>query len=118
MVPFYDSDTPPPSHRLTSQTNFLFYLRNRKRFTTTPPKSTHLKNIHRPPSPDSDSDQSSVPNLERHDSELSLLSEATTTPETLIPQPRGAVGRPNSGGFNIVEALGWTEESFTKLQVS
>lgn len=35
----------------------------------------------------------------------------------LIKKPPGQAGRPNSGGYNLEEAVGWPTEEFVKLQV-
>lgn len=34
-----------------------------------------------------------------------------------IPKPPGEAGRPGSGGFNLEEALGWSKDYFTAVQV-
>jgi hypothetical protein len=34
-----------------------------------------------------------------------------------IPKPHGEAGRPNSGGYNLKESLGWTKTDFEKIQV-
>jgi hypothetical protein len=54
------------------------------------------------------------------DSDLSDLSSLPDNDQekAKIPKPPGEAGRKNSGGFNLEEALGWTEEKYNKLTVS
>jgi hypothetical protein len=59
------------------------------------------------------------------DSDSSLTSLATDSdPEedgeasTKIPKPPGMVGRPNSGGYNLQDKLGWNDATYQSIVVS
>ena len=38
--------------------------------------------------------------------------------EKLIPKPKGEVGRPGRGGYNLVKALSWNQKIYDSVQVS
>lgn len=38
--------------------------------------------------------------------------------DSLIPKPKGSVNRANSGGYNLQEATGYSEDRFGKIRVS
>jgi len=60
------------------------------------------------------------------DSSLSKLSDAEESNDgdndqsisPLIPKPRGEAGKVNSGGYNLENALGWTEKRYEEFDVS
>ncbi|KAJ3831653.1 hypothetical protein F5878DRAFT_549272 [Lentinula raphanica] len=37
--------------------------------------------------------------------------------DDLIPKPPGEVGRPNRGGYNLCDALGWPKDEYKVVQV-
>lgn len=38
--------------------------------------------------------------------------------EVLIPKPKGEVGRPTNGGYNLVKALDWNQKTYDGILVS
>ena len=61
------------------------------------------------------------PPLFDEDSDLSPLSddseEVDDSIQKLIPKPPGTPGRPDSGGYNLAVAMGWSPTAFKQLQV-
>ena len=54
------------------------------------------------------------------DSPLTPTPEESGTDEesTKIPKPSGTVGRPQSGGYNLQDKLGWNDTTYQSIQVS
>jgi hypothetical protein len=38
--------------------------------------------------------------------------------EGLIPKPKGEVGRPTNGGYNLIKALDWNQKTYDSVLVS
>ena len=53
------------------------------------------------------------------DNSLSSMSEDCTSDVLrLIPKPQDQVGRPQSGGYNLQETLGWSSRVYDSVVVS
>lgn len=106
----------PPRPTLTMRTDLAGRLRlHSQRFS---------KRASREPSPfpsRGDEDAGQARDEPMSDSSLSSLSDSdgseTETPSGRIPKPAGTAGRPNSGGFNLEEVLGWEKAQFAEFTV-
>jgi hypothetical protein len=139
ISPFYEPGAPPPSvPLLTSQTEFCYEPTRIITITAQeviPPgptmttgqklrkarfRSPVLHHEAGNPGPSSHRvDLSDLSSLSEGDpsSDSDSTVSSVNSKDGLIPKPQGACGRPNSGGYNLEETLGWNPRQYKKIKV-
>jgi len=102
----------PPPPPITLRQNHEKTLRLIRRSRTPYPRSHRH---HRQTTPFDNTDRDSTVESNLTDSPESELEDE---PVAKIPKPPGEAGRKNSGGFNLQEVLGWTDEKYKNFMVS
>ena len=135
ILPFYEPGAPPPPiPLLTSQVEFSYQPTHAITITAQEEIPSGLTIATRQKLPRARfrspifHDEASSPDLSDRHGDLSDLSESGSLSDSdsessvksgdgLIPKPQGESGRPNSGGYNLEETLGWNPRQYKKVKV-
>ena len=84
--------------------------------------TTHMTVIHAPTPPKQRGDvrcsAEAVSGLRRHHQLPDAPANDSAAMEVLYPRPAGSLSKPNSGGYSLREALGWSDDLYMSVQVS
>jgi len=109
-VEFKFNELPPPP-QITTRRDFGAHIRRRARHNSMPYNRARGRSVGL-----SFQSHSSLSDLS--DTEESIDGDNDQSISPLIPKPKGEAGKANSGGYNLKNALGWTERRYEEFDVS
>jgi hypothetical protein len=121
--------TPDPRRLTSPEAHPISYVRQRSpkrlagrdatRFSRAPRSLTPIPTTPSETAETLAQDRRAVRFSDSDDDSLSSSSEDSATEAPgLIPKPRGQAGRPQSGGYNLQETLGWSKRTYDSVIVS